>query len=97
MQLDEAINETIKNNFEIGDYFDSHAVINGLLVNKKYHQLYMDFYPKNCTVAQYHGQIAQKIASSGIALKVKIDEKDILIKTYTIYGELSENHLWKRI
>ena len=97
MQLDEAICEIIREKFKSGDYFDSHAVINGLLINKNFHQIYMDFYPKNCTIAQYHGHIAQKIANTGYAEKVKCEEKDILIKTYTIYGELSENHLWRRI
>jgi len=95
MELATAI-EDIINKFEKGDYFDSHAVINELL-KKDYHQVYLEAFPKDCTVAHYHGQIAQKIGESGVAEKVHIKEKDVLVKTHTVYGDLSENHLWIRI
>ncbi len=96
MELKKAINKIINDNFSKGDYFDSHAVINELL-KKDYHQVYLNSFPKNCTVAQYHGQIAQKIGESGLAKKVKNNSEDLLIYTHTIYGELNKNHLWERI
>jgi len=36
MTLNECINEIIKQ-FNIGDYFDSHVIINELVKNPKYH------------------------------------------------------------
>lgn len=95
MELATAIENIVKK-FRKDDYFDSHSVINELL-KKDYHQVYLESFPKNCTVAQYHGQIAQKIGESGVAEKVHIKEKDVLVKTHTVYGDLSENHLWIRI
>ena len=96
MKLEEAIFKIINENFKLNSFFDSHSVINELL-KKEYHQAYLDNFPKGCTVAQYHGQIAQNIFESKLAEKAKIEGKDILVQTNTIYGDLSENHLWKRI
>ena len=95
MELSTAIKYIIKK-FDINDYFDSHTVINELLKNE-YHQTYLQYFPKDCTVAQYHGQIAQKIGESGFAKKVKLNEKDICLKTHTLYGDLRLNHLWIRV
>ena len=95
MELATAIENIVKE-FRKDDYFDSHSVINELL-KKDYHQVYLESFPKNCTVAQYHGQIALKINESGLAEKVKINEKNVLVKTYTIYGDFGENQLWIRI
>ena len=40
MTLNECINEIIKQ-FNIGDYFDSHVIINELVKNPKYHIVYL--------------------------------------------------------
>lgn len=96
MELITAIKDIIKK-FEKNDYFDSHSVINELLKNTDYYKIYLESFPKGCTVAQYHGQIAQKIGDTGLVEKVQIDTKDVLVKTHTIYGELNPNHLWKKI
>lgn len=80
-----------------GDFFDSHVVINEIFINSEYHQTYLEEYPKGYTVAQYHGKIAQMIEETGLAEKVQINFKDVFIKTHTIYGDLSKNHLWKKI
>ena len=95
MELATAIENIVKK-FRKDDYFDSHSVINEFL-KKDYHQVYLESFPKNCTVAQYHGQITLKINESGLAEKVKINEKNVLVKTYTIYGDFGENQLWIRI
>lgn len=91
MSLEACIKQIITDNFKQNDYFDSHAVINELLKDKDGHLAYLTEYPKNCPVAQYHGQIAQKIEVSGLATKT-----DLKIKTHTIYGELKENQLWQK-
>jgi hypothetical protein len=78
--------------FQKGDYFDSHTVINELLKNKGYHLAYLQGYSaSNATeVYQYHSDIAKMIGASGLATKTGT------VKTHTIYGNLSENALWQR-
>ncbi len=95
MTLEDCIDEIIRENFKKGDCFDSHAVINELLKNANYHKAYLDEFPKNCNVAQYHGYIAQKIGDSGLVEKVMKDSTELKLKTHTIYGELSENQVWQ--
>ena len=97
MSFEEIISEIIKNNFSKNDYFDSHSIINELISSKKYFQCYLENFSKGNSVAQYHGLIAQQIEKTGLAEKVITDNKEILLKTHTIYGELSQNHLWKRV
>ena len=94
--ISSAIREIISANFVKGDYFDSHTIINELM-GKQYHQVYLNSFPTGCTVGQYHGMIAQKIEESNLAQKVQIEGKDVLIKTRTIYGEIKQNHLWKKL
>ena len=96
MELNEAIQQILKE-IRKDEYFDSHAIIKELMINKEYHQIYLEEYSKGLTVAQYHGKIAQMIGKTGVVKKIQDDTKDILIKTHTIYGDLSENHLWKKI
>lgn len=77
--------------FNKDDYFDSHTIIEELIRNKEYHLAYLQEYQQNCTVAQYHGQIAQKLNEiNGIK---KIGKA----KSHTIYGNISENMLWQKI
>lgn len=96
MELASCIKDIV-NSFNCNDYFDSHAIINELLIKKEYHKVYLESFPKGCSIANYHGQIAQLIEKSGLAEKVILHGKEVIVKTHTIYGELSSNHLWKRI
>ena len=57
MSLVEAINSIISS-FSSNDLFDSHTIINELITKPDYHLAYLREYPENCTVNQYHGQIA---------------------------------------
>ena len=88
--------ENIISKFENGSFFDSHTIIYELVSDKEFYQVYLDSFPKGCTIAQYHGQIAQLIEKSGLARKTLINGKEIQIKTHTIYGELGKNHLWEK-
>ena len=91
MTLKDAIQKTT-DSFSTGDLFDSHTIINELIKNPEYHLAYLQEYSSNCTVAQYHGLISQKIGSiSGI------ESFGHKIKTHTIYGDISENELWKKV
>ena len=87
----DAINE-ILSSFTSNDLFDSHTIINELITKPDYHLAYLREYPENCTVNQYHGQIAKMLSSSP---SVKSFGKKI--KTHTIYGDISENEVWQKI
>lgn len=91
MTLEECIKEVINEKFRSGDYFDSHAVINEMVKNQKWHGVYLDNFQKNFTVAQYHGLIAQKIGEQNVK------PAGLKIKSHTIYGDLAENHLWQKV
>lgn len=90
MSLQKCINKIVEDKFGKGDLFDSHTVINELLKKKEFHKVYLDEYPKNIPVAQWHSMIAKMIGDSGLVKK-----RNIKIKTHTIYGELSENQVWQ--
>ena len=62
MSLVEAINSIISS-FSSNDLFDSHTIINELITKPDYHLAYLREYPENCTVNQYHGQIAKIICN----------------------------------
>ena len=62
MTLSESINE-ILSSFTSNDLFDSHTIINELITKPEYHLAYLREYPENCTVNQYHGQIAKTISN----------------------------------
>lgn len=98
MEIIDAIKNILLNTdkFKKGDLFDSHTIINQLM-GKEFHQVYLNSFPAGCTVGQYHGIIAQKIEESKLAEKVQIEGKDILVKSQTIYGDLKQNHLWKKL
>ncbi|MGI5173569.1 hypothetical protein H0R92_08215 [Treponema sp. OMZ 840] len=89
MTLSETIQEIV-NSFSEGDLFDSHTIINELITKSEYHIAYLREYPENCSVNQYHGQIAKMI---GNLQNVKAFGKKV--KTHTIYGDISENELWQ--
>lgn len=91
MTLEECIEE-ILSEFTSGDYFDSHTIINEMQRNHKWHSVYMQNYPENSTVAQYHGIIiAKKIGESQ-----NVGPANLKIKTHTIYGDLVPNQVWKK-
>ena len=89
MTLNECINEIIKQ-FNIGDYFDSHVIINELVKNPKYHIVYLRECSTNVNINQYHGKIRKIIAS--IENVVSAGKS----KSHTIYGTISENELWQK-
>ena len=95
MTLKESIQEII-NGFLGGDLFDSHTVIKKLitkLITKPdYHLAYLKEYPKNCTINQYHGQIAKIIGSFE-----NVQAFGHKVKTHTIYEDISENELWQKV
>lgn len=77
-----------------GSYFDSHTVICELMRIPEYHAVYLKEYAttySNCTVAQYHAQIAQLIPKvlQGIA---PVGNS----MSHTIYGDIAENQLWQK-
>jgi hypothetical protein len=90
MTLEQAVTE-ILTNFAVDDYFDSHTVINALLAKPEYHLAYLRGYSPNSSVAQYHGNIARIICASNVAKPIG------QARTHTIYGDLSDNMLWKII
>ena len=98
MEIIDAIKKIILNteNLKKGDYFDSHTIINEL-ISKEFHQIYLNNFPAGFTIGQYHGKIAKIIEESKLAEKVQFEGKDILIKSHTIYGEIKQNHLWKKL
>jgi hypothetical protein len=90
MTLDECIKEIVSG-FDKGDYFDSHVVINELIIKREYHIIYLREYSQNCNINQFHGLIAQKIGKvDGIVSKGTS-------KSHTIYGDISKNELWQKI
>ena len=91
MSLVEAINSSISS-FSSNDLFDSHTIINELITKPDYHLAYLREYPENCTVNQYHGQIAKIICNIP-----SVKSFGIKIKTHTIYGDISENEVWQKI
>ena len=91
MTLKESI-QYILANFAVGDLFDSHTVIKELITNSNYHLAYLKECPENCTVNQYHAQIARMIGKFEC-----IQSFGHKIKTHTIYGDISENELWQKI
>ena len=91
MSLVEAINSIISS-FSSNDLFDSHTIINELITKPDYHLAYLREYPENCTVNQYHGQIARIICNIP-----SVKSFGIKIKTHTIYGDISENEVWQKI
>ena len=91
MSLVEAINSIISI-FSSNDLFDSHTIINELITKPDYHLAYLRGYPENCTVNQYHGQIAKIICNIP-----SVKSFGIKIKTHTIYGDISENEVWQKI
>lgn len=91
MSLVEAINSIISS-FSSNDLFDSHTIINELITKPDYHLAYLRGYPENCTVNQYHGQIAKIICNI-----TSVKSFGIKIKTHTIYGDISENEVWQKI
>ncbi len=91
MSLVEAINSIISS-FSSNDLFDSHTIINELITKPDYHLAYLREYPENCTVNQYHGQIAKIICNIP-----SVKSFGIKIKTHTIYGDISENEVWQKL
>ena len=69
MSLVEAINSIISS-FSSNDLFNSHTIINELITKPDYHLAYLRGYPENCTVNQYHGQIAKIIEPSSTCVKL---------------------------
>ncbi len=90
MELKECIKE-ILDGFSAGDYFDSHTVINELTRNKKYHIAYLNAYPKNCDVKDYHKEIAKMIGSFNCVEPISSSAK-----SHTIYGKITKNKLWQK-
>ncbi|MDE7140326.1 MAG: hypothetical protein K2O09_06200 [Treponemataceae bacterium] len=90
MELKECI-KAILDEFNPGDYFDSHTVINELIANKDYHIAYLKEYSEKCTVAQYHGKIAKMIGSFDC-----IQDTSLSAKSHTIYGDITSNELWQK-
>ena len=91
MTLREAIQEILIN-FEAGDLFDSHTVIKELITKPDYHLAYLKECPENCSINQYHGQIAKIIGSFD-----NVQSFGYKVKTHTIYGNISENELWQKV
>lgn len=89
MTVEECIREIIES-FKSGDYFDSHVIINELITKQKYHIAYLKEYSPNCTINQFHGNIAKNIGK--IDSIVSIGRS----KSHTIYGDISENELWQK-
>ena len=74
MNLDAAIKEIVTKKFNIGDYFDSHTVIDELQ-KKDYHEIYLREFPEDGHINTYHGMIAQKIGAVAGIKPVVINEK----------------------
>jgi hypothetical protein len=90
MTLEDAIKE-ILTNFKSGEYFDSHTVINALLKNPGYYLAYLHGYSNTMDVLQYHRKIGHIINDSGVVKKTGT------AISHTIYGNLSDNALWKKM
>lgn len=90
MELKECIKE-ILDGFSVGDYFDSHTVINELIANKDYHVAYLQGYPKNYDVKNYHKEIAKTIGTFDCVEPISSSSK-----SHTIYGDITSNELWQK-
>jgi len=90
MNLEQSILD-ILGHFSSGDYFDSHTIIEKIIENPEYHLVYLRGYSSDCSVAQYHGNIAKMIGSTKLVKQIGIS------KSNTIYGDLSDNMLWQKI
>lgn len=104
MTLEECIKEVINEKFRSGDYFDSHAVINEMIRNQKWHEMYMQNFQGFSDVKTYHSHIAKLIKNQKNITECYItkenNEADSLkseIVSHTIYGTLAENHLWQKV
>ena len=97
MNLQKCIERIIDENFESGDYFDTHSIINEMLKDSELHQSYLSNYSNNKTMALYHSQISQAIEATKLVEKVIIADIEVKVKTHTIYGNLSENQLWRKL
>lgn len=94
MNLTEYVEQIIKENFSFGDYFDSHTIINLIVLDSKAHLAYMNaFSNKNCNIAQFHGFIAKNIIAKAPLVKSVSDSAISL----NIYGVTSKNELWQII
>lgn len=103
MTLEECVKEIINRKFSSGDCFDSHAVINEMVKNKEWHEVYMQNFQGFSDVRTYHSHIAKLIKNQGNINKCCItkansenDNSKSEIKSHTIYGDLVENQLWKK-
>ncbi|MBQ9281418.1 MAG: hypothetical protein IJ207_04375 [Treponema sp.] len=98
MSLEDCIKEIIEKNFSSGDYFDSHTILSMILQNPDYHLAYLQkFHEKysNCTVAQFHGQIARNMIG-GLSDKVRaISDSAVTLNIYG--GKPTKNELWQKI
>lgn len=98
MILEDCINEIIEKNFSSGDYFDSHTIFNLILQNPNYHLAYLQkFHEKysNCTIAQFHGQIAKNIIGSSSNKVRAISDNAVTLNIYG--GQPTKNELWQKI
>ena len=91
MSLKESISEIIEVSFNTNDYFDSHTVINELIINPKHHIEYLKGCSENMNIAQYHGQIAKIISSFDNVKKIGNT------KSHTIYGDIRDNVLFQKV
>lgn len=91
MLLNAAI-QKIVNSFSKDDLFDSHTIINEIVRNPEFHEFYLKDFPENCSVNQYHGQIAKMIGNLP-----NIQSFGKKIKSHTIYGDITENELWQKM
>ena len=98
MELKECVKEIISINFDSGDYFDSHTVINLIVENPDYYLAYLNEFKRldsNCTIAQFHAHIARDLIGSLKTVSPSSDVKKI--KTQTVYGGKPEsNMLWQK-
>ena len=92
--LKNCINEIISNkdNFASGDFFDSHTVINELMINKEYFFAYLNEYPKGTPINEWHSTIAKMIGESNL-----VEKMDFKIKRQTVFDKISENQVWKKL
>lgn len=100
MSLEQAIAEIVSK-IPSNCIFDAHTVINELLANKKYREVYMQEY--SGPIKNYHSNIAKKICKvletglEPIVERLKFDnDKDIKSYSHTIYGNLEECTCWRK-
>ena len=92
----DSIKEIVRCNFQKGDYFDTHTVINELLRNPKYFEFYVKSFSQEQSVSNYHGLISQKVGNCGCE-KAVFEGKDVKIKTDTLFDAPSYNQLWRKL